>query len=203
MNSITATIAREWLARILSGKKRFEYRDASDFWLAKMTRVGPPPFSLRLINGMMKDAPEATVLVSEVHWDDAATALRFTIDRILAVKYWKDGWTRLHSEGWTDTEEFQPLPAKKSSPLLSLSVAPTLFRLADSGKPCVVEIETDGEEWNLIEERAEVPFALRLRAHGRAVDVVVQNVLTPFFGGPTQLVVSGRVDSAVSRPKVR
>ena len=200
MNTITATITREWLARIISGKKRYEYRGSSDIWESRVKKAGPPPFRLRLINGMRKEAPEATVLVSAVHWDDAAIGIRFTIDRVLETKNWQTEWTRLYADGWVDEEESPKVPASKRKPIVSIPAPENAFRAAEMGNRCVVEIPTDGPLWDILYEKSDSPFVARLARANGTVDVIVQTWLTPFFrNGPTILVVSGRADGARGR----
>ena len=84
MNTLTANIQREWLARIIDGSKTIEYRDATQFWWNKLERAGPPPFQLRLINGMRADSPEATVLVDKVEIEQLVGQLRFHIAKEIA-----------------------------------------------------------------------------------------------------------------------
>jgi hypothetical protein len=201
MNTITGTITREWLARIISGKKRYEWRGSSDFWENRVKKAGPPPFRFRLINGMKKDAPEATVLVSEVNWDDAAVAIKFTIDRVLETRNWKTEWTRLHSDEWTDEEEALPVPTSRRSPVVQIPVPQTLFRTAERGDACSIEVPTDGDLFDFLNQSSDPPFVVRLTSTREALDVVVQNLLTPFFfDGPARLVVSGRLDAKHRKP---
>lgn len=62
MDRITTTIRRRWLAEIISGEKKVEYREAKRYWRERLAKVSVP-FELRLIDGMQKRAPEVTVLV--------------------------------------------------------------------------------------------------------------------------------------------
>lgn len=197
MNTITATITREWLARIISGKKRYEWRGTSDFWEARLKKVGSPPFHLRLINGMKKDAPEATVLVSAVHWDLAEIAFRFTIERVVELKNWKSEWTRLHSEGWIDEPDRAPVPKSRRAPLATIPVSSALLGRLERREECALEIPSYGDLYDLLEEKADPPFVVRLQSARKAVDVVVRNMLTPFaFDGPTVLKLDGLLDAS-------
>lgn len=92
LNTLTANIQRQWLARILDGSKKIEYRDATDYWLSRLERVGPPPFRLRLINGMRPDSPEATLLVDRVDIDVLTGQIRLHIQEILEVIRWNPAW---------------------------------------------------------------------------------------------------------------
>src|SRR5947208_1156358 len=92
MNTMTANIQREWLARIIDRSKDIEYRDATDFWYNRLDRVGTPPFHLRLINGMRSDSPEATVLVDKVETDVMHGVIRFHIADIVSTTRWDTRW---------------------------------------------------------------------------------------------------------------
>lgn len=199
MNSITATIRREWLARILSGKKRFEWREVTETWMARLSKAGPPPFRLRLINGMVKRAPEATVLVSDVCIDEAADAFRFEISAILEVKHWERKWTAQFADGWVEDDD-EPLSGGKSSRPVSIAVSASVFQAAEGGKRCSVEIPTDGNVWKRLKKNARFPTAVTLTHRNRSVLVVVQTMLTPVFSRrPALLVVSGRADGVRGR----
>jgi hypothetical protein len=65
MRTLTTTIKRRWLAKIIAGTKKVEYREMKPYW---QRRIGMTlcPFRLRLINGMSKTAPEVTVLIDKV-----------------------------------------------------------------------------------------------------------------------------------------
>jgi hypothetical protein len=57
---ITTTIKRQWLAEIIAGTKKIEYREIKRYWTIRLKRV-TVPFELRLINGMNPPIPEVTV----------------------------------------------------------------------------------------------------------------------------------------------
>jgi hypothetical protein len=48
---ITTTIEREWLAEIIAGTKKIEYRKVKPYWTKRFAKVSVP-FELRLLNGM-------------------------------------------------------------------------------------------------------------------------------------------------------
>jgi hypothetical protein len=58
---ITTTIEREWLAEIIAGTKKIEYRQIKSYWTKRFAKVSMP-FELRLLNGMNPPVPEVTVL---------------------------------------------------------------------------------------------------------------------------------------------
>jgi hypothetical protein len=65
---ITTTIEREWLAQIVAGTKKIEYRQIKPYWTKRFEKVSVP-FELRLLNGMNPPVPEVTVLIHKVTKD--------------------------------------------------------------------------------------------------------------------------------------
>jgi hypothetical protein len=65
---ITTTIKRPWLAEIIAGTKKIEYREIRPYWTKRLKSV-TRPFELRLINGMNPPIPEVTVLIHKVTTD--------------------------------------------------------------------------------------------------------------------------------------
>jgi hypothetical protein len=59
---ITTTIERQWLAQIVAGTKKIEYRQIKPYWTKRFAKVSVP-FELRLLNGMNPPVPEVTVLI--------------------------------------------------------------------------------------------------------------------------------------------
>lgn len=53
---ITTTIKRAWLAEIIAGTKKIEYREVKPYWTKRLKSV-TAPFELRLINGMNPPVP--------------------------------------------------------------------------------------------------------------------------------------------------
>jgi len=84
---LTTTIERDWLADIIAGRKRVELRAIKPYWTERFARVGRP-FELRMINGMRRRAPEATVLVARVTRSRTGREYRLHIARVLAVRHW-------------------------------------------------------------------------------------------------------------------
>ena len=56
---ITTTIERQWLAEIIAGTKKIEYRQIKPYWTKRFGKVSVP-FELRLFNGMNPPVPEVT-----------------------------------------------------------------------------------------------------------------------------------------------
>lgn len=85
LKTLTCNIQREWLARILGGSKRIEYRDASAYWYNRLAKVGEAPFQIRFINGMRPGSPEATVLVESVDVDILGVVIRFHLGPVISA----------------------------------------------------------------------------------------------------------------------
>jgi hypothetical protein len=86
-NRITTTIEREWLAQIVAGTKKIEYRQIKPYWTKRFAKVSMP-FELRLLNGMNPPVPEVTVLIHRITKDHRAGEYRLHIKKILGFKHW-------------------------------------------------------------------------------------------------------------------
>ena len=84
---ITTTIKREWLAQIIAGTKKIEYRQIKPYWTKRFERV-TVPFELRLRNGMNPPVPEATVLIHKVTKYRRAGEYQLHIKKVLGFKHW-------------------------------------------------------------------------------------------------------------------
>ena len=84
---ITTTIEREWLAQIIAGTKRIEYRRIKPYWTKRFEKV-TVPFELRLLNGMTPPVPEVTVLIHKVTKDRRAGEYQLHIKKVLGFKHW-------------------------------------------------------------------------------------------------------------------
>jgi hypothetical protein len=84
---ITTTIEREWLAEIIAGTKKIEYRQIKPYWTKRFAKVSLP-FELRLLNGMNPPVPEVTVLIHRITKDQRAGEYRFHIKKVLNYKHW-------------------------------------------------------------------------------------------------------------------
>jgi len=87
MDRLTTTIEREWLAEIVAGVKKTEYREMKPYWKKKLEAVSRP-FELRLINGMQKNAPEVTVLVDRVRANGRTRQYELHIAKVLSHLNW-------------------------------------------------------------------------------------------------------------------
>ena len=85
MQKLTTTIKREPLRQIVAGTKKIEYREIKPYWENRLAKY-EVPFLLRLINGMSKDAPEATVEVTAVKKDRLNEVFELHLGRVLEVK---------------------------------------------------------------------------------------------------------------------
>jgi hypothetical protein len=87
MDRITTTIEREWLAGIIAGTKRTEYRQIKPYWRKRFDSVSLP-FELRLINGMQRKAPEVTVLIDRIRRNPATRQYELHIARVVRYANW-------------------------------------------------------------------------------------------------------------------
>jgi len=84
---ITTTIEREWLAQIIAGTKKIEYRQIRPYWTKRFAKVSMP-FELRLLNGMNPPVPEVTVLIHRITKDRRAGEYRLHIKKVMNYKHW-------------------------------------------------------------------------------------------------------------------
>lgn len=137
MNTIYATIKRQPLANILDGSKLIEYREISEFWFSRLENAGPPPFLLRMVNGMNKQVPEATARVERLDVDLLDGLIRFHLAEIVEQRNWNPAWSAEFPPQPED-EPFDPLalkPADFAASAIELEVpAEILDRLADTGQ---------------------------------------------------------------------
>jgi hypothetical protein len=82
---ITTTIEREWLAQIIAGTKKIEYREIKPYWTKRFAKVSVP-FELRLLNGMNPPVPEVTVLIHKITRRAGDYCLH--IKKVLSYKHW-------------------------------------------------------------------------------------------------------------------
>jgi tetratricopeptide (TPR) repeat protein len=88
LGNITANIHRKFFAEIAAGRKKIEYRGASEFWQNKVDKAGEPPFHFRIINGMTKQAPELTVIVEKVLYNIWEGVYEFHLGEVINIKNW-------------------------------------------------------------------------------------------------------------------
>lgn len=84
---LTTTIKRPWLAEIIAGTKKIEYRQIKPYWTKRLKSVRVP-FEMRLINGMNPPVPEVTVLIHKVTKNRHHKAYEFHIRKVLWFKHW-------------------------------------------------------------------------------------------------------------------
>lgn len=82
---ITTTIEREWLAQIIAGTKKIEYRRIKPYWTKRFAKVSVP-FELRLLNGMNPPVPEVTVLIHRITKDRRAREYRLHIKKVRSTR---------------------------------------------------------------------------------------------------------------------
>lgn len=88
--TLVMNIKREFFSAILSQPRRkaIEYRNLTDYWLNRLDRVGPAPFNLRLLNGMMPPVPEATIRVKKVVTNERSEIIELHLGRVIKVLHW-------------------------------------------------------------------------------------------------------------------
>jgi hypothetical protein len=184
MNTLTANIQRKWLARIIDGSKTIEYRDATKFWWNKVKRAGPPPFQLRLINGMRPDSPEATVLVDKVESDELAGQLRFHIAKVLSTIRWDKSWHAM----------YPPLPPEppfnpstlvdQKLPLVKAAIQVPQEVLDSVQTPGLHQftLPVDPKVLERLVAQEPGPLRVRLSAAGPTREVIVYELLSEPFG---------------------
>src|SRR5207248_7760258 len=79
---ITTTIERQWLAEIIAGTKKIEYRQIKPYWTKRFEKVSVP-FELRLLNGMNPPVPEVTVLIHKITKDRRSGEYKLYIKKVL------------------------------------------------------------------------------------------------------------------------
>src|SRR5580700_10621524 len=82
---ITTTIEREWLAQIIAGTKKIEYRQIKPYWTKRFAKVSLP-FELRLLNGMNPPVPEVTVLIHRITKDHRGRRISVAHQESLGVQ---------------------------------------------------------------------------------------------------------------------
>lgn len=87
MDRITTTIERQWLAEIVAGTKKIEYREMKPYWRKRLEKVCVP-FELRLINGMKKRAPKVLVIINRVCPDTAERVYELHIAKVVKYSNW-------------------------------------------------------------------------------------------------------------------
>jgi hypothetical protein len=87
MDTLTTTIERKWLSKIVTRQKHIEYRAIKAYWIRRLSRV-QIPFELRIINGMQPSAPEVTVVVKRVRKNSRSGNFELSLGEIVSVKNW-------------------------------------------------------------------------------------------------------------------
>ena len=88
--TLVMNIKREFFAAILTvpPRKTVEIREWKPYWENRLAKVGPAPFNLRLLNGMLPPVPEATVRVEKVTFDKKKQLILLHLAEVLEVKNW-------------------------------------------------------------------------------------------------------------------
>jgi len=84
---LTTTIKRPWLAEIVAGTKKIEYRQIKPYWTKRLRNV-TLPFEPRLLNGMNPPVPEVTVLVNRITTNRRTREYELHIRKVVGFKHW-------------------------------------------------------------------------------------------------------------------
>jgi hypothetical protein len=84
---IATTIEREWLAQIIKGAKKSEYRQIKPYWTKRFGKVAVP-FELRLLNGMTPPDSRSLCLIHKITKDRRAGEYQLHIKKVLGFKHW-------------------------------------------------------------------------------------------------------------------
>jgi hypothetical protein len=90
LNTLVMNIKREFFASILAipSRKNIEYRELSPYWMSRLEKVGPAPFNLRLLNGMLPPVPEAIIRVERVEFNRNNNEIELHLGEVLQVTNW-------------------------------------------------------------------------------------------------------------------
>ncbi len=180
MNTFTANIQREWLARILAGSKKIEYRSATNYWLGRLQKVGPPPFYLRLINGMKSDSPEGLVIVDDVDIELVAGEIRLHLGKVVSTSRWDDRWTT----------QYPAIPARLSVPetppvagdvSIILEVDPSVVAELHPPGAHAFDLAVDVELGSQLIDYGPEPFFVRLSAPKSQATVLAYEIIWRCF----------------------
>lgn len=183
LNTFTANIQREWLARILDGSKKIEYRDASNYWISRLERVGPPPFQLRLINGMRPDAPEALLLVDRVDIDLLRGQIRLHIKEILETIRWDPKWHQKYPPLPPEPEIELPSLLKKTLARsnIQLFVSSSILASLSLEKPTTFSLPLSEKTYEQFSKAPEGFFTIQLRTKNQVRQVILLEAYDRFF----------------------
>ena len=88
--TVTMNIKRRWFADILAQPCRhpLEYREIKPFWDRRLAGLIGSRFKLRLLNGMLRPVPEATIMVEKLVRNSRNGEWELHLGRVLEVKHW-------------------------------------------------------------------------------------------------------------------
>ena len=87
MDTITTQLKREYFEQIVDGTKRVEYREIKPYWTRRLDGI-QCPFLLRLINGMVGNAPEVTVRIDRIQENRRTGNYELHIGRVVEIRHW-------------------------------------------------------------------------------------------------------------------
>jgi hypothetical protein len=180
MNIFTANIQREWLARIIAGSKKIEYRDATDYWLGRLDRAGPPPFHLRLINGMKRDSPEALVTVDEVDIEAVSRTIRLHLGQVVSTTRWDNRWNTQYP-ALPANIDVPVTPLVPGDPAITLEASASLIEGLRSPGAHAFDLPMDDTFATQLSACGPEPFFIRLKAPGSQATVLALKMYWRLF----------------------
>jgi hypothetical protein len=90
LKTLVMNIKREFFASMLAipSRKNIEYRELSPYWKTRLAKVGPAPFNLRLLNGMLPPVPEALIRVERVVFNNKEHEIELHLGEVVQVINW-------------------------------------------------------------------------------------------------------------------
>jgi len=183
MKVLTANLQRKWLARIVAGSKKIEYRRATEYWMKRLDKAGPPPFQLRLINGIKPDSPDALVLVDKVDIDLLAAEIRFHIKKVQSTTRWDKSWERLYP-AVPPKPAFDPTGLSRRSlkpARITIQVSEAVRKAASKAGTRKLTFPCDGALALRLSKQGPAPFRIKLASGRSSVEVVAYQLFWEAF----------------------
>ncbi len=157
----------------------------------RLDRVGPPPFQLRLINGMKADSPEATILVKKVDIDFLSGSIRFHLGKVLSKLRWDSTWHAKYPPT-PPNARFDPKNLDKQSPKRSrirLKVPREVYENTRMSGIHHFDLPVDVATRERLRKQGPVPFMLKLLYGDFSVEVVAYELFGEYFGDQVEFAV--------------
>ncbi len=66
MKTLHLNLHRKWFDMILSGEKKEEYRNVTDYWVNRITKTRLPFTTITFSNGYAKDRPQLVIAIESI-----------------------------------------------------------------------------------------------------------------------------------------